>query len=548
MHLHLDHYLIATLYSSWNEGEHNHRTVFELFFRKNPFKGEYTVFLGLANVIKYLENFKVDEKLLDHFRTIPQYSHYKDEFWNYLASLDTKSVKVYAMNEGTVCFPHEPLVKVVGPLGLVNLIGTALLCLTGYASLVATNASRFRLAADSINMQQCKLFEFGLRRAQGPAAALQASVSAYIGGFDATSNLDANTEFGIPTCGTMDHTSVLVGVASKQGPTREATSEHKMFLNKLTNKEENFTLKCLEVEEAFLERIVHKKERFAGVNQNLRRRSELRSFIKVAVTNTSHFLALVDTYDVKASGLVNYCIVALALIDFGYKPVGIRIDSGDLAYLSKWARELFNEVAQEYQRKEFNDLQIIVSNEISIKVILSLLGQKHSITGFGIGTDLVTCSKQPALGTVFKMVEIQGVSCQKSSKDTGKTMIACSKTSYRLYDKNDEALVDLLLGDTEPVPLAGHPILCRHPFDSDQKCRITPARVEPLLHLWWDDGKLTRKLPSIEAIRTNCSHSLISLREDIKRFVYPTPYKVSVSAELFENLSKLKADPLASGK
>lgn len=539
-HLHIDHYLIATLYSSWEDGEHNRETVFELFFRKNPFKSEFTIFLGLANVINYLERFKIDPARIEQFKKIPQFAEYQAEFWQYLASLDTKCIKLYAIDEGSVCFPHEPLIKVLGPLGLINLIGTALLCLTGYPSLVATNATRFRLAADAIQLPRCNLFEFGLRRAQGAGAALIASLSAYIGGFDGTSNLDAHEEFGIPTCGTMDHTSILVGVAHKRALSTSDTSDHKFLLNKSTNKEENFSMRCLEIEADFVERIVLKR-RSLEEDQRVRRRSELRSFIKVAVTNRSSFLALVDTYDVNASGLINYCIVALALIDFGYKPIGIRIDSGDLAYLSRCALCLFKEVAQQYRRDEFNNLQIIVSNEISIKVILSLLGQKHAVTGFGIGTNLVTCGKQAALGTVFKMVEIDGVPCQKSSSSTGKTMIACRKSSYRLYSDDNQAVVDLLVGDNEPIPKAGHEVSCRHPFDPDRRCVIRPARVEPLLHLWWD-GRRTKTLPGIEDMRKNCSDSLTSLREDIKRFVNPTPYKVSVSDELFNNLTKLKAN------
>jgi nicotinate phosphoribosyltransferase len=540
--LHLDHYVISTLYSSWVEGEHDREVVFELFFRKNPFKGEYTIFLGLTNVMDYLESFKIDEEKIQQFRSIGQFAEYQEDFWKYLRNLDTKSLRVYAMKEGTMCFPHEPLIQVIGPLSLANLVGTAMLCLTGYPSLVATNATRFRLAADAINLHKCKLFEFGLRRAQGPEAALIASISSYVGGFDATSNLDAHEVFGIPTCGTTDHTSVLVGVANKQELKKDATNEHKFLLNKKTGKEENFTLKCLEMEEDFVKRIVTRK-RTIEQDRKSRRRSELRSFIKVAITNKNSFTALVDTYDVIASGLVNYCIVALALNDFGYCPSGIRIDSGDSAYLSRCAKGLFKEVAEEYSFSELASSQIIVSNEISIKVILSLLGQKHAITGFGIGTNLVTCGKQPTLGSVYKMVEIEGIPCQKSNTGmlgSGKSMLACRKTPYRLYSEDNQALVDLMVGDGEQAPKAGHPVVCRHPFDPDQQCVIKPARVEPLLQLWWD-GRLIKKMQNIEEMRTNCLNSLTCLREDIKRFMNPTPYKVSVSEELFKKLVKLKS-------
>ena len=112
---------------------------------------------------------------------------------------------------------------------------------------------------------------------------------------------------------------------------------------------------------------------------------------------------------------------------------------------------------------------------------------------------------------------------------------------YRLYSDDDQALVDLITSDGEQAPKAGHPVLCRHPFDPDQECVVKPNCVEPLLHLWWD-GRLVKKLQSIEEIRTNCLASLNHLIEDIKRFMNPTPYKVSVSEKLYERLSKLKSN------
>lgn len=532
-----DKYQVSMCYAYWLDGRHNDSSVFDLYFRKNPFRGEYTIFAGLDECLKYIKSFRFTEQDIEYLQRIPDYSHVDGEFWLYLKSLQSDTIKLFALNEGTVCFPNLPLVRVEGPLGFLQLIETTLLNLINYASLVATNAARYRMAANSGNLAKSKLLEFGLRRAQGPDGGFSASRYSYIGGFDATSNLLAGKEFGIPVSGTLSHAFIMAYFGSAKLD-REVKQDHKFLKNLNTDLEENFTLACLEAEKSFFgEAILTRKCRIEGSNGG--ESSEFRSFVAFAWAFPNSFLALVDTYDVIRSGLVNFCIVAIALIKFGYKPLGIRIDSGDLAYLSRFARELFTQVSITLGYEEFDQFEIIASNDINEETINSLNDQNHAITSMGIGTHLVTCQSQPALGCVYKLVETNEQPCMKLSSMPEKITIPCKKSAYRLYGKDGHALLDLIIMNNEPVPVVGQRILCRHPFIAEKRCYATPARVESLLNIWWD-GKPVRSPPGLNELRSYCIRSLAYLTEDIKRTLNPTPYKVSVSERLFDLLNQLK--------
>lgn len=532
-----DKYQISMCYAYWHDGKHEDTAVFDLFFRKSPFRGEYTIFAGLGEALRYIKNLKFRDEDVDYLRSIPDYMHLDEAFWKYLLGLNTSTVKLSALNEGTVCFPNTPLISVEGPLGLLQLVETTLLNLINYASLMATNAARYKFAARAGNSSKCKLLEFGLRRAQGPDGGLSASRYSYIGGFDGTSNLLAGKKFGIPVCGTLGH-SFMMSYHGQDLLSRDLSNEPKTLMNRRTNSEENLTLQCIEVSKELIEKDIQWCEyRTSTLTDN--DKDELKSFISFAWSFPDNFLALIDTYDVIKSGLVNFCIVAIALVKFGYQPKGVRIDSGDLAYLSLCAKQIFQSVAEAFGVKEFSQLEIIASNDINEDTIISLNDQNHAITGMGIGTHLVTCQAQPALGCVYKLVEVNGNPCMKLSSTPEKVNIPCKKCVYRLFGRNGFAILDLISIADEPAPVVGERILCRHPFIAEKRCYVTPTRVESLLLTWWDSEQV-RDIPKLGEARMCCSKTLDYITEDIKRFLNPTPYKVAVSEKLFTLLNSLR--------
>ncbi|KAB5517215.1 hypothetical protein PHYPO_G00187150 [Pangasianodon hypophthalmus] len=198
-----DLYQFTMAYAYWRAGRHNEHAVFELFFRDNPFDGGFSLFAGLSDCLKFLRDFRFTDEDVEYLRTVlPSDTH--PEFFTYLKGLDSSTVSVSAVAEGTVVFARIPLLEVSGPLAVVQLLETSLLCLVNYASLVCTNAARFRLAAGP----RRRLIEMGLRRAQGPDGGLTASRYTYIGGFDLTTNALAGRLFGIPVAGTIAHSYV----------------------------------------------------------------------------------------------------------------------------------------------------------------------------------------------------------------------------------------------------------------------------------------------------------------------------------------------------
>ena len=234
------------------------------------------------------------------------------------------------------------------------------------------------------------------------------------------------------------------------------------------------------------------------------------------------------------TGVPNFCAVALALNQLGYRAVGVRIDSGDLAYLSVKVREQFNIVDAELGAPWLSKLVIMASNDIDEDTLHSLNQQGHSINAFGIGTHLVTCQKQPALGCVYKMVEINDRPTIKLSEDVEKMTIPGEKALWRFYSHNGTALLDFMQRLEEPEPQPGQRILCRHPFTESKRAYVCPSKVEPLHKLYWKDGVRRQPKGTLAAARARTLQSLQTLRVDHTRALNPTPYKVSVSDHLYE--------------
>lgn len=528
-----DKYQVSMCYGYWRNKKHEEPTVFDLYFRKNPFKGEYTIFAGLDECLKFIKNFQFLDEDIEYLKSVPDYQAIDTEFWHYLKQLNGSPIQLSALEEGTVCFPHSPLIRIEGPLGLLQLVETTLLNLVNYASLIATNAARYRIAASLGKHKECRMLEFGLRRAQGPDGGLSASRYSYVGGFDGTSNLLAGKIFGIPVSGTIGH-SFIMSFRGSQELTEQNTQSHKYLMNKKTGKEENFSVRCLELKNTLSRSTIHGWGLLSDSDL-----SELHAFIAFAWCFPSNFLILVDTYDVIKSGLSNFIFVAMALLEFGYKPMGIRIDSGDLAFLSGQANKLFTCIANHFKLDEFNNLDIIASNDINEDTLICLNQQENSITDYGIGTHLVTCQSQPALGCVYKLVETNKVPCMKLSSVPDKVNIPCRKSVYRLFGRDNYAILDLICMYDEEEPRIDQRLLCRHPFVSEKRCYVTPRRVENLLTTWWD-GKQLKSSPTLVDMRKRCQDTLNYITQDIKRSLNATPYKVAVSERLFDLLNDLK--------
>ncbi|XP_073057899.1 nicotinate phosphoribosyltransferase 2-like isoform X1 [Primulina eburnea] len=514
-----DLYQFTMAYAYWKGGKHNERAVFDLYFRRNPFGGEYTVFAGLEECIKLIANFRFTEDDIAFIQSsLPPTCEVG--FYNYLRGIDCSDVEIHAFSEGCVVFPRMPLMRVEGPVAVVQLLETPLLNLVNYASLVATNAARHRFVAGKSKL----LLEFGLRRAQGPDGGIGASKYCYMGGFDATSNVAAGKLFGIPLRGTHSHAFVssflsIDEITKKSLHSCDGSNVCEDFVSLVHTWLRK--LKCSDLLGCI----------FGETNQ-----SELAAFISYALAFPRNFLALVDTYDVMRSGIPNFCAVALALNDFGYKAIGIRLDSGDLAYQSCEARNFFRVVEKEFGVSEYGKTSITASNDLNEETLDALNKQGHEVDAFGIGTHLVTCYAQPALGVVFKLVEINNKPRIKLSEDVSKVSIPCKKRCYRLYGKEGYPLVDIMTGENEPPPKVGERILCRHPFNESKRAYVVPQRVEELMKCFWPgkSGKDRAELPPIKLIRERCIKQLDQMRPDHMRRLNPTPYKVSVSAKLYD--------------
>eukprot|EP00922_Rhytidocystis_sp_ex-Travisia-forbesii_P031731 GHVS01047056.1.p1 GENE.GHVS01047056.1~~GHVS01047056.1.p1 ORF type:complete len:578 (+),score=59.44 GHVS01047056.1:51-1784(+) len=505
-----DLYQITMMYAYWRSDRHNTSACFDLFFRKCPFGGEFAIFAGLEETLRFVNTLRFTQEQLEYIR-LQLSPDAPPSFFDYLMSIDGGCLQIFAVPEGTLIFPREPVIRVEGPLAVCQLVETAIINLTNFSSLVATNAARFRLATG----WDKSLLEFGARRAQGPDGALSASRYSYVGGFDGTSNVKAGHMFGIPVKGTHAHSFVTSFRGLDCLTTRCLPGSSVDFVELVRKKKKEFVSICLSPNDEYL------------MNEG-----ELAAFVAYALSFPESFLCLVDTYDTLGSGIPNFLVVALVLLEFGHRAVGVRLDSGDLAYLSRETRKIFVRTS-ENMNVDFGRLQIVASNDINESVLHSLKQQGNEIDAFGIGTHLVTCQAQPALGMVYKLCEVDGRPCMKLSQDIEKNSIPARKALYRLYNKLGQPTVDFIQEWDKPPPAAGTAVFCRHLFDDSKRCFVVSSKVENLLQLVWADR--TRKIPkySLKATRNFCMEQLRMFREDHLRLVNPTPYKVSASLDFY---------------
>ena len=345
-----DFYQITMSYAYWKAGVHEEEAVFDLFFRRNPFRGEFAIYAGLEEKLRLFENFHFSDDHIAHLKE--QMPQCERGFFEWIKSVDCSRMKIFAFKEGTVSFPREPLMRVQGPIAVGQLLETSILTLTNYPSLMTTNAAKYRLAVGFDK----GLIEFGLRRAQGPDGGVSASRYSYMGGFDGTSNVLAGYLFGVPIKGTHAHSYVqsFTGIEDLRSGTLVGAD----------GKVNDFAKMVLQIR--------------AELGFHYTNEGELASFIVYAQAFPRDFLALVDTYDTLKSGVPNFICVALGLLKLGYKPIGIRLDSGDLSYLSKGTRKMLNDMGAKTD-PALSKCLILASNEINKSVLISLKQQGYEI-------------------------------------------------------------------------------------------------------------------------------------------------------------------------
>lgn len=478
-----DLYQVTMAYGYWKAGSGQtesqpglteREAVFNLYFRKNPFGGGFTVACGLTNVIGYVNNFGFSKKDLRYLQNLTGNDGqplFETAFLTYLADLKL-TVDIDAIPEGTVVFPNEPLVRVRGPILQCQLLETPLLNLVNFESLIATKAARLRLAAGTDT-----LLEFGLRRAQGADGGMTASRAAYIGGCDATSNVLAGKLYGIPVRGTHAHSWVM-----------SFDSEQEAF------------------------------DAYADVMPN-------------------NVTLLVDTYDT-LQGVQHAIETGRRLKQKGHRLSGIRLDSGDLAYLSIEARKLLDAAG-------FTDTVIVASNDLDETIITSLKQQGARIDVWGVGTKLVTAYDQPALGGVYKLAAIRNPATDGREPPNWAYKMKLSEQAIKISTPGiqqvrrfrDERgfLADMIVDEATNEPDPGKPITMIDPLDFTKRRRFEADQpVDDLLVPVFRAGTQVYDCPDIHTTRARVQDQLAGLHPGVKRFVNPHVYPVGLEKSLHE--------------
>nr|XP_012608367.1 nicotinate phosphoribosyltransferase [Microcebus murinus] len=504
----------------WRAGRARDHAEFELFFRRCPFGGAFTLAAGLRDCVRFLGAFRLRDADVQFLASVLP-PDTDPAFFEHLRALDCSGVTVRALPEGSLAFPGVPLLQVSGPLLVVQLLETPLLCLVSYASLVATNAARLRLIAGP----EKRLLEMGLRRAQGPDGGLTASTYSYLGGFDSSSNVLAGQLRGVPVAGTLAHSFVTSFSGS------EVPSEP--ILAPAAGEGSGVDL-AASVKE-WLERVcAHLR---LGVQEP--HPGERAAFVAYALAFPRAFQGLLDSYSVWRSGLPNFLAVALALGELGYRPVGVRLDSGDLLQLAQEVRGVFRATAAHFQVPWLESVSIAVSNNIDEEELVRLAQEGSEVNVIGIGTSVVTCPQQPSLGCVYKLVSVGGQPRMKLTEDPEKQTLPGSKAAFRLLGYDGSPLLDVLQLAEEPPPQAGQELRV-WPRGAQEPCNVRPAQVEPLLKLWVQQGQLCEPLPSLAESRAFAQLSLSRLSPEHKRLRSPALYQVALSEKLQDLVDRLR--------
>lgn len=466
-----DLYEITMLQGYFKTGKQD-VVIFDAFYRSNPCGGGYAICAGLKQIIDYIQNLRFSDEDIAYLKSL---GIFEADFLEYLKTFRFTG-DLYAIPEGTVIFPGEPLIKVIAPIMEAQFIETAVLNLLNHQSLIATKAARICHAAKGDSV-----VEYGLRRAQGPDSGVYGARAAIIGGCVGTSNVLAGQMFDLPISGTHAHSWIM-----------------------------SFP-------------------------------DEYTAFQSYAKLYPSACILLVDTYDTFDSGIPNAIRIFTEMRDNGIPLTnyGIRMDSGDLAYLSKKARRMLDEAG-------FPDAVISASNDLDEYLIQSLKFQGAMITSWGVGTNLITAKDNPAFGGVYKLAAIQEkdgsfVPKIKLSENTEKVTNPGNKMIYRIYD-NDTGKIraDYICLDGETFDTNEDLIL----FDPNEPWKKTKLAggsysMRSLLVPIFQKGRCIYESPSVMEIQAYCAKEKETVWDETKRFVHPAKIYVDLSDRLYDMKRRL---------
>lgn len=456
-----DLYQLTMMYGYFKTGMRDNLATFDMFYRSKDATTHYAIMAGLEQLIEYLENLRFDEESLSYLRGL---GIFDEDFLDELRSFEFHG-DVYAVPEGTIVFPGEPLIRVTAPIFEAQLVETALLNIINHQTLIATKASRVVQAAEGGTVM-----EFGLRRAQGPDAGIYGARAAIIGGCKSTSNVLTGQMYNIPIAGTHAHSWVM-----------------------------SFP-------------------------------DEITAFRKYAEMFPTSCLLLVDTYDTLKSGVPNAIQVFDELRAQGHEPVGIRLDSGDLAYLSREARKMLDAAG-------YPNTIICASGDLDENLIRDLKLQGACIDTWGVGTKLITSEDCPSLGGVYKMsaetVDGRVIPKIKISENPVKITNPGVKKLWRIYDnKTGKATADLIALDYETFDTT-RPLTIYDPVNTWKSMTLTDYTMKELQVKVFEGGKRVYDSPSLQQIQQHCQDDLDTFWDQYKRLLNPHRYKVDLSDSLW---------------
>ena len=462
-----DLYELTMMQGYFKNKDQNETVIFDAFYRTNPQDSGYAISAGLEQVIDYIKNLRFSHEDILYLESLGIFDH---DFLEYLSTFHF-SGDIYAIPEGSVMFPREPMIKVIAPIMEAQLVETAILNIINHQSLIATKASRVCYAAKGDG-----IMEFGLRRAQGPDAGTYGARAAMIGGCIGTSNVLAGQLFDVPVKGTHAHSWIM-----------------------------SFP-------------------------------DEYTAFKTYANMYPSACILLVDTYDTLKSGVPNAIRVFTEMREAGIPLTfyGIRLDSGDLAYLSKKARKMLDDAG-------FEDAIISASNDLDEFLIDSLKAQGATITSWGVGTNLITSKDCPSFGGVYKLaglVKPDGTVIPKIklSENTEKVTNPGNKTIYRIYEKETGKIKADLIALVDDVFDPTKPLLLFDPLEPWKKTKLPAGSytMKELLVPVFLKGECIYTSPSVMEIRDFCQKELDTLWDETRRLMNPHKVYVDLSPRLYD--------------